>query len=130
MTKAKKDAKKDVISLIEKMTVLELSELVKDLEGKFNVKAQAPVMQMASTVSEAAKEAAEEKTEFDAILKEFGDKKIQVIKEVRSITGLGLKEAKALVDGVPKPVKEKVSKEDAENIKKQLEAVGAIVEVK
>lgn len=130
MPKAKKDAKKDVISLIEKMTVIELSELVKDLEKKFNVKAQAPVMQMTSTVTEAGKEAAEEKTEFDAILKEFGDKKIQVIKEVRSITGLGLKEAKALVDGVPKAVKEKVSKDEAENIKKQLEAVGAIVEVK
>lgn len=130
MPKAKKDTKKEVMSLIEGMTVLELSELVKDLEKKFNVKAQAPVMQVASAETDAAKEKAEEQIEFDVILKEFGDKKIQVIKEVRSITGLGLKEAKALVDGVPNPVKEKVPKEEAENIKKQLEAVGASVEVK
>ena len=130
MTKAKKDAKKEILSLIEDMTVLELSELVKDIEKKFDVKAQAPVMQVASAVAEASKEDAEEKTEFDVILKEFGDKKIQVIKEVRTITVLGLKEAKALVDGVPNAVKEKVSKEEAENIKKQLEAVGATVEVK
>jgi large subunit ribosomal protein L7/L12 len=130
MTKAKKDAKKEVLSLIEDMTVLELSELVKDLEEKFDVKAQAPVMQVASAVAEASKEDAEEQSDFDVILKEFGDKKIQVIKEVRTITALGLKEAKALVDGVPNAVKEKVSKEEAENIKKQLEAVGATVEVK
>ncbi len=130
MTKAKKDAKKEVLSLIEDMTVLELSELVKDLEEKFDVKAQAPVMQAASAVAEASKEDAEEQSDFDVILKEFGDKKIQVIKEVRTITALGLKEAKALVDGVPNAVKEKVSKEEAENIKKQLEAVGATVEVK
>ena len=130
MTKAKKDAKKEVLSLIEDMTVLELSDLVKDLEEKFDVKAQAPVMQVASAAAEASKEDAEEKSEFDVILKEFGDKKIQVIKEVRTITALGLKEAKALVDGVPNAVKEKVSKEEAENLKKQLEAVGATVEVK
>jgi len=130
MTKAKKDAKKEVLSLIEDMTVLELSDLVKDLEKRFDVKAQAPVMQVASATAEASKEDAEEKTEFDVILKEFGDKKIQVIKEVRTITALGLKEAKALVDGVPNAVKEKVSKEEAENIKKQLESVGATVEVK
>jgi large subunit ribosomal protein L7/L12 len=130
MTKAKKDAKKEILSLIEDMTVMELSELVKDIEEKFGVKAQAPVMQVASGVAEASKEDAEEKTEFDVILKEFGDKKIQVIKEVRTITALGLKEAKALVDGVPNAVKETVSKEEAENIKKQLEAVGATVEVK
>ena len=130
MTKAKKDAKKEVLSLIEDMTVLELSELVKDLEEKFDVKAQAPVMQISSAAAEASKEEAEEKSEFDVIIKEFGDKKIQVIKEVRTITALGLKEAKALVDGVPNAVKEKVSKEEAENLKKQLEAVGATVEVK
>ena len=130
MTKAKKDAKKEVLSLIEDMTVLELSELVKDLEEKFDVKAQAPVMQVASAAAEASKEDAEEQSDFDVILKEFGDKKIQVIKEVRTITALGLKEAKALVDGVPNAVKEKVSKEEAENLKKQLEAVGATVEVK
>ncbi len=130
MPKTKKDAKKEVMSLIESMTVIELSELVKDLEEKFNVKAQAPVMQVASAAGELAKESAEEQTEFTPILKEFGDKKIQVIKEVRAITGLGLKEAKALVDGVPNPVKEKVSKEEADNIKKQLEVVGASVEIK
>ena len=130
MPKTKKDAKKEVMSLIENMTVLELSELVKDLEEKFNVKAQAPVMQVASAAGELAKESAEEQTEFTPILKEFGDKKIQVIKEVRAITALGLKEAKALVDGVPNPVKEKVSKEEADNIKKQLEVVGASVEIK
>ena len=130
MPKTKKDAKKEVMSLIESMTVLELSELVKDLEEKFNVKAQAPVMQVASAAGELAKESAEEQTEFTPILKEFGDKKIQVIKEVRAITGLGLKEAKALVDGAPNPVKEKVSKEEADNIKKQLEVVGASVEIK
>lgn len=126
----KKDAKKEIVSLIENMTVLELSELVKDLEDKFNVKAQAPIMQVSTSIAEETKKAAEEKTEFDVVLKEFGDKKIQVIKEVRSITGLGLKEAKALVDNAPKPVKEKISKEEAENIKKQLEAVGASVEIK
>jgi len=125
-----KDARKEIISLIENMSVLELSELVKDLEEKFNVKAQAPVMQVAAATAEAGKEQEEEKTEFDVILKAFGDKKIQVIKEVRAITGLGLKEAKALVDNAPKPVKEKISKEDAENIKKQLEAVGATIEIK
>jgi len=129
MPKTKKDAKKEVMTLIESMTVLELSELVKDLEEKFDVKAQAPVMQVAAA-TDSAKEAEEEQTEFDVILKEFGDKKIQVIKEVRSITALGLKEAKALVDGAPKPVKEKISKEEAETIKKQLEAVGAAVEIK
>jgi len=126
----KKEVKKDIISLIENMTVLELSELVKDLEEKFDVKAQSPVMQVASVGAGENKEETEEQSEFDVILKTFGDKKIQVIKEVRAITSLGLKEAKALVDEAPKPVKEKISKEEAENIKKQLEAVGATVEVK
>jgi len=131
MPKTKKDAKQEIVTLIEEMTVLELHELVKELEEKFDVKAQTPVMQVAAIAqNEAAKDAGEEKTEFDVILNAFGDKKIQVIKEVRAITALGLKEAKALVDGAPNPVKEKVSKEEAENIKKQLEAVGATVEVK
>ena len=130
MPKTKKDAKAEVMSLIENMTVLELSELVKDMEEKFNVSAQAPVMQVAAASGDAPKESDEEQTEFDAILKEFGDKKIQVIKEVRSITGLGLKEAKALVDGAPSSVKEKISKDEADNIKKQLEAAGAVVEIK
>jgi large subunit ribosomal protein L7/L12 len=130
MPKTKKDAKEEVKELIKGMTVLELSELVKDLEEEFGVSAQAPVMQAVAAQGEGAADAAEEKTEFDVVLKEFGDKKIQVIKEVRAITGLGLKEAKALVDGVPNPVKEKVAKEEAENIKKQLEAAGATVEIK
>jgi large subunit ribosomal protein L7/L12 len=130
MPKAKKDAKAEVKELIKGMTVLELSELVKDLEEEFGVSAQAPVMQVAAAQGEGASDAAEEKTEFDVILKEFGDKKIQVIKEVRAITGLGLKEAKALVDGAPNPVKEKVAREEAENIKKQLEGAGATIEIK
>lgn len=130
MPKTKKDVKAEVKELIKGMTVLELSELVKDLEEEFGVSAQAPVMQVAAAQGEGPAEAAEEKTEFDVILKEFGDKKIQVIKEVRAITGLGLKEAKALVDGAPNPVKEKVSKEEAENIKKQIEGAGATIEIK
>lgn len=130
MPKTKKDAKKEVKELIKSMTVLELSELVKDLEEEFGVSAQAPMMQVAAAQGEGAGEAAEEKTEFDVILKEFGDKKIQVIKEVRAITGLGLKEAKALVDGVPNAVKEKIPQEEADSIKKQLEGAGATVEIK
>ena len=130
MPKTKKDVKEEVKELIKGMTALELSELVKDLEEEFGVSAQAPVMQIAAAQGEGASDAAEEKTEFDVVLKEFGDKKIQVIKEVRAITGLGLKEAKALVDGAPNPVKEKVAKEEAENIKKQLEGAGATVEIK
>jgi large subunit ribosomal protein L7/L12 len=129
MPKTKKDVKEEVKELIKGMTVLELSELVKDLEEEFGVSAQAPVMQVATAQGEGAAVATEEKTEFDVILKEFGDKKIQVIKEVRAITGLGLKEAKALVDGAPNPVKEKVAKEEAENIKKQLESAGATVQI-
>jgi large subunit ribosomal protein L7/L12 len=129
MAKSKKDPKKEVMTLIENMTVMELSDLVKELEEKFDVKAQVPVMQVAAAGA-AKEEEAEEKTEFDVILKEFGDKKIQVIKEVRSITGLGLKEAKSLVDGAPSSVKEKISKEEAEKVKKQLETVGATAEIK
>jgi len=125
--------KEDVIKYIESMSVLELAELVKELEEKFGVSAAAPVAVAAAPGAAApgAEAAAEEeKTEFDVILKDFGNQKIQVIKVVRAITGLGLKEAKELVEGVPKPVKEGVSKEEAEDIKKQLEEVGATVEVK
>lgn len=124
--------KQDVIDFIANMTVLELSELVKELEEKFGVSAAAPVAMMAAgpVGAGAAAPAAEEKTEFDVILTAAGDKKIQVIKEVRAITGLGLKEAKDLVDGAPKPVKEGVSKEDAEKMKAQLESAGATVEIK
>jgi large subunit ribosomal protein L7/L12 len=121
--------KEDVISFIENMSVLELSELIKDLEDKFGVSASAPaVIQAAGTLGPAA-EVAEEKTEFDVILKEFGDKKINVIKAVREITSLGLKEAKELVENVPKPVKEGVSKEEAEEAKKKLDEAGGTAEI-
>ncbi|MDO9264797.1 MAG: 50S ribosomal protein L7/L12 [Desulfosalsimonadaceae bacterium] len=123
--------KNDVIEFIANMTVLELSEMVKDLEEKFGVSAAAPVAVAAVAGAGAAPAAAvEEQTEFNVILTAFGDKKIQVIKEVRAITGLGLKEAKDMVEGVPAPVKEGISKEDAEKIKAQLEAAGAQVEIK
>jgi len=124
--------KNDVIEFISNMSVLDLSELIKELEEKFGVTAAAPVAMMAAVPAgesaEVSKE--EEKTEFDVILLSSGDKKIQVIKEVRAITGLGLKDAKALVDEAPKPVKEAVSKEEAEKIKAQLEEAGAQVELK
>ena len=124
--------KEDVIEFIANMSVLDLSELVKEMEEKFGVSAAAPVAMMAAGAGDAAggADAAEEKTEFDVILTAHGDKKIQVIKEVRAITGLGLKDAKELVDGVPKPVKEGIAKEEAEKIKTQLEEAGAQVEVK
>ncbi|WP_179131471.1 50S ribosomal protein L7/L12 [Candidatus Entotheonella palauensis] len=125
--------KEDVISYIENMTVLELSELVKELEEKFGVSAAVPVGMMpmgGMPMGGGGEEAAPEQTEFDVILSAAGDKKIQVIKEVRAITGLGLKEAKALVDEAPKPVKEGIPKEEADEIKGKLEEVGAIVEVK
>jgi large subunit ribosomal protein L7/L12 len=122
-------SKQDVIDFIANMTVLELSEMVKELEEKFGVSAAAPMAMMAAGPSEAAA-AVEEKTEFDVILLSAGDKKIQVIKEVRAITGLGLKEAKDLVDGAPKAVKEGVSKEESQKIKEQLESAGAQVDVK
>ena len=121
--------KDDIISAIESMTVLELNELVKELEDKFGVSAAAPVAVAASPAAQQEEEAAE-KTEFDVIISEIGDTKIQVIKAVRAITGLGLKEAKALVDGVPGPVKEGVPKEEAQSIKGQLEEAGAKVEIK
>jgi large subunit ribosomal protein L7/L12 len=123
----------EILSAIEKMTVLELSELVKELEEKFGVSAQA-VQVAAPNAGVAARaqagEPAEEKTEFDIHLKSTGEKKIQVIKVVRSVTTLGLKEAKELVDKAPSIVREKVSKEEAEDIKKQLEEAGAEVEIK
>ena len=121
--------KDDVIEFISNMSVLELSELVKDLEEKFGVSAAAPVAMMAAGPGAAAA-VEEEQTEFDVILEAAGDKKIGVIKEVRAITGLGLKEAKALVDEAPKPVKEGIAKEEADKIKEQLEAAGAQVSVK
>ncbi len=121
--------KDDVVEFIANMTVLELSEFVKELEEKFGVSAAAPVAMMAAAPAEQAA-AAEEQTEFNVILTATGDQKIQVIKEVRAITGLGLKEAKALVDGVPAAVKEAIPMDEANGIKKQLEDVGASVEIK
>ncbi len=129
---AAKIGKEEIIEAIGSLTVIELAELVKALEEKFGVSAAAPVA-MAMAVPgglAAAAPAAEEQTEFDAILSAVGEKKIQVIKVVREITGLGLKEAKDLVDGAPKPVKEKVGRQEAETIKKKLEAEGATVTIK
>lgn len=124
-------SKDDVIKYIEGMTVLELAELVKELENKFGVTAAAPVAMAAAPAAGAAAGApAEEKTEFTIVLKAAGADKIKVIKEVRAITGLGLKEAKDLVEGAPKTVKEAVSKADVDNFKKQLEGAGAQVEIK
>ena len=126
-----KITKEDVIDFIANMSVLDLSELVKEMEEKFGVSAAAPVAMMAAgTGGDAGGAQAEEQTEFDVILTAFGDKKIQVIKEVRAITGLGLKDAKTLVDDAPKPVKEGIPKDEAEKIKSQLEEAGAQVEVK
>ena len=122
--------KDDVIEFISSMSVLELSDLVKELEEKFGVSAAAPVAVAAGPGAQPAQAEAEEKTEFDVILSQVGDKKIQVIKVIRTVTGLGLKEAKALVDEAPKPVKEGVSKEEAENVKGQLEEAGATVDIK
>ncbi|NSW76470.1 MAG: 50S ribosomal protein L7/L12 [Candidatus Atribacteria bacterium] len=123
--------KEEIIEAIEKMTVLELAELVKALEEKFGVSAAMPVAAVAApAAAQAVAEEVEEKTEFDVILKSAGAQKLQVIKEVRAITGLGLKEAKDLVDNPPKPVKEGISKKEAEEIKAKLEAAGAEVEIK
>lgn len=121
--------KEDVIKFIESMTVLEMAEMVKELEEKFGVSASAPVA-VAAAGPAAAAEVAEEKTEFDVILKNCGANKINVIKVVRALTSLGLKEAKDLVDGAPQPVKTAVSKDEAEEAKKQLIEAGAEVEVK
>jgi len=122
--------KEDVLAYLEKATMLEISELIKDIEDKFGVTAAAPVAVAAGPVAAGPAAAAEEKSEFDVILSSSGDKKIQVIKVVRAITGLGLKEAKDLVDGAPKPIKEGVSQAEADGIKKQIEEVGGVVEVK
>lgn len=119
--------KEQVVSFIENMSVLDLSKLVKELEEKFGVSAAAPVAMMAGAVGGAA---AAEQTEFTVMLMSGGENKINAIKEVRAITGLGLKEAKDLVEGAPKAVKEGVSKKDAEEMKKKLEAAGAKVELK
>ncbi|EFQ24337.1 50S ribosomal protein L7/L12 [Aminomonas paucivorans] len=124
--------REDLIKAIEEMSVLELSQLVKDLEEKFGVSAAAPAMAMPMMAMGAAAPAAaeEEKTEFDVVLVDHGANKINVIKVVREITGLGLKEAKDLVDTPPKPVKEAVAKEEAEEMKKKLEEAGAKIELK
>ena len=120
--------KDQVIEFLSGMTVLEISELVKDLEDKWGVTAAAPVA--AAAPAAAAEAAVEEKTEFDVILADFGSNKIAVIKEIRGITGLGLKDAKDLVEGAPKPVKEGCSKDEADKLKEQLEKAGAKVEIK
>ncbi len=122
--------KDDVIEFIANMSVLDLSELVKELEEKFGVSAAAPVAFAGAMPAGDAVAAAEEQTEFDVVLETIGDKKINVIKEVRAITGLGLKEAKALVEEAPKAVKEGVTKDEAEKIKEKLEGAGAQVSVK
>jgi large subunit ribosomal protein L7/L12 len=130
---AKEFKTEDIIGAIESMTVLQLAELVKALEEKFGVSAQAMMAAPAAGAAGASAAPAveeEEKTEFDVMLKVVGDKKIQVIKVVRAVTGLGLKEAKDVVDGAPSMVKEKISKEEAEKIKKELEENGAEVELK
>jgi len=120
-----------IIEAIEKLSVLELVELIKELEDKFGVSAQAAAVDpVAAAAGPAAAEAEEEKTEFDAVLSSVGDKKIQVIKVVREVTSLGLKEAKDLVDSAPKAIKEAVNKEEAEEIKKKFEEVGATVDIK
>jgi len=121
-----------IVSAIESLSVLELSQLVKELEEKFGVSAQMPLVAAAQpgAAPGAAPPEAEEKTSFDVILSSVGDNKIPVLKEVRAITGLGLKEAKELIDNLPKPIKEGVSKEEAEKIKTALEGAGATVEIK
>ncbi len=122
--------KEDVVSFIENMTVIELAEFVKELEDKFGVSAAAPAAVAAAPAAGAEAAAPAEQTEFDVILKGVGDKKIQVIKAIREVTGLGLKESKALVDSAPAPVKEKISKEEAESLKAKIEESGAEVEIK
>jgi large subunit ribosomal protein L7/L12 len=127
----KKMSKDQMIEAIKGMTVIELSELVKALEDEFGVSAAAPVAVAAAPAAGAApEEVAEEKTAFDVVLTSFGDQKIQVIKVVRALTGLGLKEAKDVVEGAPKPIKEGVNKDEAEEAKKQLEEAGASVDLK
>ena len=120
-------SKEEVLTFIDNMSVIDLSAFVKELEERYGVTAAAPVAVAAAGAPAAA--AAEEKTEFNVVLKEIGSEKIKVIKEVRAVTGLGLKEAKDLVEGAPKSIKEGVTKEEAEEIKKKVEAAGAKVEV-
>jgi large subunit ribosomal protein L7/L12 len=122
--------KDELIEQIKKMSVLDLADLVHALEDEFGVSAAAPVAAAAPAAAGAEAEPEEEKTSFDVVLKSYGEKKIEVIKVVRALTGLGLKEAKAVVEEAPKPVKEGVNKDEAEEAKKQLEAAGATVEVK
>lgn len=122
--------KEDVLGFIDSMTILEMSQFIKEFEERYGVTAAAPVSGAAAPAAGAAAPAAEEKTSFDVILLSAGDKKIQVIKVVRELTGLGLKEAKDLVDGAPKPLKSGVTKEEAETIKAKLEEQGAKVEIK
>jgi large subunit ribosomal protein L7/L12 len=123
-------AKAELLDAIGNMSVLELSQLIKDMEDKFGVSAAAAAVAVASPAGGGAAAAAEEKTEFSVILSATGDNKVNVIKVVRAVTGLGLKEAKDLVDGAPKPVKEGIPKKDADEIKKQLEEAGAKAEIK
>jgi len=120
----------EILDAIGNKSVLEISQLIKDMEAKFNVSAAAAAIAVAAPASGGAAAAAEEKTEFSVILAATGDNKVNVIKVVRAVTGLGLKEAKDLVDGAPKPVKEGIPKKDAEEIKKQLEDAGAKAEIK
>ena len=122
--------KEDVVSFIDNMTVLEMAGFVKELEEKYGVTAAAQAVAVVAPAGAGGAEAAEEQTEFDVVLTAIGDKKIQVIKEVRTITSLGLKDAKDLVEGAPKPIKEGIKKEEAEEIKKAIEAAGGTVEVK
>ena len=122
--------KEDVVSFIDNMTVLEMSEFVKELEEKYGVTAAAPAVAVAAPAAGGGEAAAEEKTEIEVVLAAAGDKKIQVIKEVRTITGLGLKDAKDLVESAPKAIKEGVKKEEAEEIKKKVEEAGGTVEIK
>ena len=120
--------KEDVVSFIDGMTVLEMSQFVKELEEKYDVTAAAPAMAVAAPAGDSGSQ--EEKTEFDVVLTSMGDKKIQVIKEVRAITGLGLKDAKDFVESAPKAIKEAINKEEADEIKSKIEAVGGSVELK
>jgi large subunit ribosomal protein L7/L12 len=122
--------KEDVFGFIDNMTILEMSQFIKEFEERYGVTAAAPVAIAAAPAGAAPAEAAEEKSSFDVVLTAAGDKKIQVIKVVRELTGLGLKEAKDVVDGAPKPIKTGVSKEEAESIKAKVEAEGAKVEIK
>jgi large subunit ribosomal protein L7/L12 len=123
-------ASADILEAVSKLTVLELSQLIKDMEEKFGVSAAAAAVAVAAPAAGGGAVAAEEKTEFTVILNSSGDNKVNVIKVVRAVTGLGLKEAKDLVDGAPKPVKEAIPKKDAEDIKKQIEDAGGKAEIK